>query len=284
MDLMVVDKYSKQNKNYNYILVILDIFSRFAMAYPLQRKTGEEVTAALKHIFTKSGRNPTRIWSDDGKEFFNSKVQGLLHKYGITLYSSFNEPKASIAERFIRTLRRKMETHYIITQSTVWYKALQNMIDEYNSEFHRSIGMSPNEALKPENYAKVYEMQYSKRPKIRQKSDLKIGDKVRISLHKRHFEKGSTANWSEEIFQIVEIMKDYKPIVYKLEDLAGEEIHGGFYREQLQKTDQEIYRIDRVIRKRKMADGTQESLVRWSRYSNKFDSWMPSDDVMRRRK
>ena len=162
-------------------------------------------------------------------------------------------------------------------------KALQNMIDEYNSEFHRSIGMSPNEALKPENYAKVYEMQYSKRPEIRQKSDLKIGDKVRISLHKRHFEKGSTANWSEEIFQIVEIMKDYKPIVYKLEDLAGEEIHGGFYREQLQKTDQEIYRIDRVIRKRKMADGTQESLVRWSGYSDKFDSWMPSDDVMRSR-
>ena len=285
MDLMDVHRYSKVNRNYKYILVILDIFSRFAMAHPLQRKTGEEVTAALRHIFTKSGRKPTRIWSDDGKEFFNSKVQGLLHKYGITLYSSFNEPKASIAERFIRTLRRKMEMHYIITQSTVWYKALQGMIDEYNSEFHRSIGMSPNEALKPENYAKVYEMQYSKRSKIRQnkKSLLKIGDKVRISLHKRHFEKGSTANWSEEIFQIVEIMKDYKPIVYKLEDLAGEEIHGGFYREQLQKTDQEIHRIDRVIRKRKLADGTQESLVRWSGYSNKFDSWMPFNDVMHSR-
>ena len=285
MDLMDVHRYSKVNRNYKYILVILDIFSRFAMAHPLQRKTGEEVTAALRHIFTKTGRKPTRIWSDDGKEFFNSKVQGLLHKYGITLYSSFNEPKASIAERFIRTLRRKMEMHYIITQSTVWYKALQGMIDEYNSEFHRSIGMSPNEALKPENYAKVYEMQYSKRSKIRQnkKSLLKIGDKVRISLHKRHFEKGSTANWSEEIFQIVEIMKDYKPIVYKLEDLAGEEIHGGFYREQLQKTDQEIHRIDRVIRKRKLADGTQESLVRWSGYSNKFDSWMPFNDVMHSR-
>ena len=285
MDLMDVHRYSKVNRNYKYILVILDIFSRFAMAHPLQWKTGEEVTAALRHIFTKTGRKPTRIWSEDGKEFFNSKVQGLLHKYGITLYSSFNEPKASIAERFIRTLRRKREMHYIITQSTVWYKALQGMIDEYNSEVHRSIGMSPNGALKPENYAKVYEMQYSKRSKIRQnkKSLLKIGDKVRISLHKRHFEKGSTANWSEEIFQIVEIMKDYKPIVYKLEDLAGEEIHGGFYREQLQKTDQEIHRIDRVIRKRKLADGTQESLVCWSGYSNKFDSRMPSDDVMRSR-
>ena len=106
--------------------------------------------------------------------------------------------------------------------------------------------------------------------------------KVEIGIENRD-EVSSTANLAEEISQIVGMMKDYKPIVYKLEDLAGEEIHGGFYREQLQKTDQEIYRIDRVIRKRKMADGTQESLVRWSGYSNKFDSWMPSDDVMRSR-
>ena len=82
------------------------------------------------------------------------------------------------------------------------------------------------------------------------KSPLKIGDRVRISLHKRLFEKGSTANWSEKIFRIV---------------------------------GQEIYRIDRVVRKRKMADGTQESLVRWSGYPNKFDSWMPSEDVIRSR-
>ena len=68
MDLMVVDRYSKQNKNYNYILVILDIFSRYAWAHPLQRKPGEEVAAALSHIFRKSGRRPTRIWSDGGKE------------------------------------------------------------------------------------------------------------------------------------------------------------------------------------------------------------------------
>ena len=118
-----------------------------------------------------------------------------------------------------------METHYIVTQSTVWYKALQGMIAEYNSEFHKSIGMSPNEAIKPENYAKVYEKQYAKGSKIKQskKSPLKIGDRVRISLHKRLFEKGSTANWSEEIFQIVGIMKDYRPMVYRLEDLTGEE-------------------------------------------------------------
>ena len=280
MDLMVVEKYSKQNKNYKYILVALDVFSRFAWARPLKTKTGKEVTGALRDIFTKSGRKPSRIWSDDGTEFFNSQVQGLLRENGITLYSTFNEPKASIAERFIRTLRRKMEMHYIVTQSTVWYNVLQDLIDEYNSDFHRSIGMSPNDAIKIENYAKVFDKQYSK-PKLApsKNSLLEVGDKVRISLHKRHFEKGATANWSEEIFEIVEVMRNYNPVVYKLKDLADEEIDGGFYRQQLQKTNQEIYRIDKVVRKRKLADGTQESLVRWSGYPDKFNSWIPSVDV-----
>ena len=280
MDLMVVEKYSKQNRNYKYILVVLDIFSRFAWARPLRTKTGREVCDALRDIFTKSGRKPSRIWSDDGTEFFNSQVQDLLRKNGITLYSSFNEPKASMAERFIRTLRRKMEMHYIVTQSTVWYNVLQDMIDEYNSDFHRSIGMSPNDAIKPENYAQVFDKQYSRtKSKMSKKPLLDVGDKVRISLHKRYFEKGATANWSEEIFEIAEVMKNYNPVVYKLKDLADENIEGGFYREQLQKTDQEIYRIDKVLRKRKLADGTQESFVRWSGYPDKFNSWISSADV-----
>ena len=154
------------------------------------------------------------------------------------------------------------------------------MIDEYNSDFHRSIGMSPNEAIKIENFSKVFYKQYSKsKIKASKKSLLEVGDKVRISLHKRHFEKGATANWSEEIFEIVEVLNHYKPVVYKLKDLADEDIDGGFYREQLQKTNQEIYRIDKVLRKRKLADGKSESLVRWSGYPDKFNSWIPSNDV-----
>ena len=141
--------------------------------------------------------------------------------------------------------------------------------------------MSPDEAIKPENFSKVFDKQYSNpsRMKSSVKPELHVGEKVRISLHKRHFEKGATANWSEEIFQIVKVMKNYRPTVYKLEDLAGEEIDGGFYREQLQRTDQEIYRIDKVLRKRKLANGKSESYVRWSGWPDKFNSWIPSDDI-----
>ena len=108
-----------------------------------------------------------------------------------------------------------------------------------------------------------------------------IGDKVRISVSKRLFEKGSTSNWSEEIFEISDVVTTTTPIVYKIKDLADEEIEGSFYKEQLQKTNQTIYRIDRVIRKRRKPDGTQEVLVKWAGYEDRFNSWMPSDDIMR---
>ena len=254
MDLMDVHRYSAMNKSYRYILIVLDIFSRFAWAFPLVNKTGEEVSKGLKQIFRANGnRTPVRIWCDDGKEFFNTTVQSFLDKKGITLYSTFNEPKAAIAERFIRTLRRKMEMHYIVNQNTVWYNVLQRLIDEYNSDYHRSLGMSPEQAAQPENYGKVFDKLYTRTHKRAARSErgargrLKTGDKVRISVHKRNFEKGATANWSEEIFTVDRVMSNSIPIVYRIKDLMGENIEGGFYREQLEKTNQSIYRIDKVV-------------------------------------
>lgn len=279
MDLIDMQKYSRQNRGYRYILIVIDIFSRFAWARPLKTKTGKDVTDALGDIFTKSDRHPSYIWSDAGKEFFNNlMIKGLLSRNDVTLYSSFNEPKAAMAERFIRTLREKIEAHYIVTQQTVWVNALQDMIDQYNSEFHRSIGMSPDQAIKPENYAKVFDKQYSEH-KVKNPPLLQAGDKVRISIHKRQFEKGTTQNWSEEVFKIDRVLTQSKPVVYKLKDLMDEDLDGSFYREQLQKTDQEIYRIDKVLRKRRL-NGSNQSLVRWSGFPDKFDSWISSDDVL----
>ena len=275
MDLLDIHRFSRQNKNFRFILVMLDIFSRFAWARPLKDKTGGEVSTAIQDIITSSGRKPDRIWSDKGTEFYNAAVGRLLERNNIKLYSTHNEPKASIAERFIRTLRGKIESSFIVRQNTVWYDVLPELLREYNHSRHRSIGMSPEDALKPENYTKVSNNLYSKREKNDEKP-LRIGDKVRISVHKKLFEKGATANWSEEIFEITDVMH-LKPTVYKIKDLAGEEIAGSFYREQLQKTNQNVYRIDRIVRRR---PATKEVLVNWSGYPDKFNSWIPETDVL----
>ena len=79
-----------------------------------------------------SGRKPFKIQSDNGTEFYNSNVGGLLKQYNIKLYSTHNEPKASIAERFIRTLRGKIESNFILTQTTVWYDILPELLRECN--------------------------------------------------------------------------------------------------------------------------------------------------------
>ena len=280
MDLLDIHQFSRQNKNFRYILVVLDIFSRFAWARPLKDKTGVSVEKALQDIFTTSTRKPNKIWSDRGTEFYNAIVARLLERTGgIRLYSTHNEPKASIAERFIRTLRGKIESNFILTQSTVWYDILPELIREYNHSRHRSIGVSPADAMKPENYTKVFDRLYSKQKELdsRCPSPLHIGDRVRISIHKRLFTKGATANWSEEIFEITQVMATTKPTMYRIKDFADEEIDGTFYREQLQKTDQSVYRIDRVVRKRPR---TNEILVKWAGYPDKFNSWIPETDVL----
>ena len=137
--------------------------------------------------------------------------------------------------------------------------------------------MTPNQARKPENYGKVYWNLYGDgRVHKSPVSDLraerpafKVGDTVKISKYKRKtFDKGYTPNWTEEVFIISEI-RPTDPITYKIKDLNGEEIEGTFYREELQKTDQTIYIIEKVIRKTK-----DKALVNWKGYPDQFNSWV----------
>ena len=101
-----------------------------------------------------------------------------------------------------------------------------------------------------------------------------MGDKVRISKKKKTFEKGYTTRWTEEIFTIVEV-KRTRPPTYKIVDLNGEEIKGNFYEPELQKTSQEIFRIEKVIKK-----GKKKYLVKWKGYSDDFNSWVDNKDIV----
>ena len=99
-----------------------------------------------------------------------------------------------------------------------------------------------------------------------------VMDKVRIN--KKTFEKGYTTRWTEEIFTIVEV-KRTSPMTYKIADLNGEEIQGTFYEPELQKTSQELFRIEKVIKRVK-----KKSLVKWKGYSDDFNSWVDNKDIV----
>ena len=106
------------------------------------------------------------------------------------------------------------------------------------------------------------------------KPEFSVGDKVRISKKKKTFEKGYTTRWTEEIFTIDEV-KRTSPVTYKIADLNGEEIKGSFYEPDLQKTSQQLFRIEKVIKR-----GKKKSLVKWKGYSDDFNSWVDNKDIV----
>ena len=129
--------------------------------------------------------------------------------------------------------------------NTVYFDKLGELVDEYNNTKHRSIQMTPSEASRLINEKRVFQNLYENtlysKPK---KPKLSIGHRVRISKYKRPvFDKGIIPNWTEEIFLVDEILNTI-PVTYKLSDLLGEDVSGSFYEEELQRTSQEVFRIE----------------------------------------
>jgi len=154
-----------------------------------------------------------------------------------------------------------------------WIDMLDDLMNKYNNRDHSTIGMTPEKASLTENKVKVFQNIMDNSGVKSKAARFKVGDKVRISRTKTLFEKGYLPNWSEELYVIDKIQKTI-PITYKLKDLLGEEIMGSFYNEELQKSMQEVYRVEKVIRKKEI-NGVKHALVKWSGYSDKHNSWLP---------
>lgn len=133
-DLIEMQPFSRQNRGYRYILIVIDVFSKKAYAKPLKDKTAKSTTEAMEHIFNQVGQRIQNLQTDDGKEFFNSTMKRLLVQYdNINHYSTFNVKKASIVERLIRTIKRKLYMQFSLQGTNKWYKILEKVIDTYNN-------------------------------------------------------------------------------------------------------------------------------------------------------
>ena len=102
-----------------------------------------------------------------------------------------------------------------------------------------------------------------------------VGDRVRISKYKNNFAKGYTPNWSEEVF-VIKKVKNTVPWTYVINDLNGEEKIGTFYEKELQKTSQEEFRIEKVIKRK-----DDKIYVNWKGYNNSFNSWIDKKDLIK---
>ena len=210
------------------------------------------------------------MWVDKGKEFYNKYVKDL-----IKLYSTENEEKSSLVKRWIRTMKEKMWKYFSANSKNVYINVLPDLVREYNNTRHSSVKMTQTKASKKENELGVWRNLYRDHLEIKDiKPKFSVGDKVRISKKKKTFEKRYTTKWTEEIFMIVEV-KLTSPLTYKIADLNGEEITGTFYEPEWQKTSQELFRIEKVIKR-----GKKKSLVKWKGYSDDFNSWVDDKDIV----
>lgn len=277
-DLVEMQSFAKRNNGIRYLLMIIDIFSKYGWIIPLKTKTASEVTDAFQRIF-KEGRVPSKIWSDKGGEFYNKSLQNLLKKDNIQLYSTENEEKSSVVERWNRTIKQMMWKYFTANNTDKYLDILPALVKKYNNTKHRSIKCTPVEASKPENQAKVFNALYGDTPLLKKEPRFHLNDKVRIAKKKKTFEKGYTPNWTEEIFTISSV-KQTKPPTYTIIDSKGDEIQGTFYEPELQKSKQTIYRIERVLRKR-TKNGKKEIYVKWRGYNNDFNSWIPINNLQK---
>ena len=194
-------------------------------------------------------------------------MKSWLEKNDIEMYSTHNEGKSVVDERFIRTIKNKIYKHMNSLSKNVYIDKLDDIVNEYNNTKHRTTKMKPID-VKDNTYIDFDKEVNDSDPKF------KVGDHMRISKYKNNFAKGYTPNWFEEAF----VMKKIKNIVswtYVIDDLNGEEITGTFYEKELKKIDQQEFRIEKVIKKK-----GDKLYVKWKGYDNSFNSWIDKKDLV----
>ena len=175
------------------------------------------------------------------------------------MYSTCNEGKSVVAERFIRTLKNKIFKHITAISKNVYFDVLGDIINKYNNTVHKTIKIKPVD-ITSDSYAEYNEEFNEKDTKF------KVGDHVRISKYKNIFSKGYAPSWLVEVF-VVSKIKNTVALTYVVCNLSGEEISESFYEKELQKTSQKKTRIEKVLKIK-----VDKLYVKWKGYNNCFNS------------
>lgn len=297
-DLADVSNIASHNDGYKFLLVLIDIFSRYLFIVPLKNKHHQNIVDGLKLVFQKR-RKPNTLRTDKGSEFKNRWVKAFLKKEGIHAIYTQNETKANYAERVIRTMKNLMYRYFMKNRTYRFINILQDLVKSYNKRPHRSLGGNAPANVNKENADEIrlesylsgktkLDVNQSKtlgRSKEKKRAKpffkFKIGDDVRLSQLKHPFQRDYQQKWTEEFFKVNERYKRGQIPVYKLKDLAGDPIEGTFYESELQKvikSEDVSYRVEKILKRRRHGK-TQEVYVKWEGWPKKFNSWIPESSL-----
>ena len=279
-DLVDLQMFSSQNDGYKYLLTFIDVFSKKAWVKPLKTKRMTEVKAAFESIFEEFV--PSQIQTDKGTEFKNKEVGDLMKKHGINLFFSMNEDiKCTVVERFNRTLKGRMFKYFTSIGKRKYINVLDKLVSSYNKTFHRTIKMTP-ESVNNSNSKIVFFNTYgyqSERDLINNtlttKPKFKVGDVVRIKYTLTQMDKSYYPNWSDMLFEIVNVIIGNRRPLYRVKDETGNILKRRFYDEELSISNRETSaRIEKVIKHDKR---NRRLLVKWLNAPSSLNSWVPEN-------
>ena len=240
VDVAYVDKLHKKNDGVKYLLVAVDVFSRFLRVQPMKDKTAKETLRAFKLMLNYDKlQYPVKVWVDQGTEF-----AGVFKDYcssnKLDLYHTFSDTKSCVAERFIRTLKNVLYRYMEEFDTLRYLRQLQKIVKMINLRPQTSLNDMAPADITISNMHNVYLSRVDHRNKpARKNAHFKKGDTVRISLRNMSFKKGYRPNYTDEVFTIKKVhiplntRFDRDPITYTLLDKTGEVILGRFYAQEL---------------------------------------------------
>lgn len=287
-DTISMIRFAKYNKGYKYILVLIDILSRFCWAAPLKSLTGKETAEALKTLLT---RPPKHLRTDGGSEYINSNVKVYLSSKQIKHIQTLNETKANFAERLIQTIKNKIIKYLDFKETSEWVTVLPEIIHSYNHTYHRSIKRTPAQALDTDDVT-LWKIQYSlqkpllkktlgKLPRARSAFKFKVGDTVKLSFISSKFDRKYDQTWSDEYFTVTARFNREDIGQYRVKDWSNDPVRGLFYESEMTKVsvkDDVEYKIEKVIKYRKR-NGVKQALVKWVGWGSKFNSYIDASTI-----
>ena len=276
-NLVEMRPYAEQNRGHHSILTIIDAFSKYAWAIPVKTKSGRDMTAAFATVMRQSDRYPRNLQTDMSKEFYNAEFQRCVKTRGINQYSTYSVMKASIVERFNRTLKNLMWKQFSSNASYRWVDLLPALVHTYNHRKQRAINARPVDVTPTTrlSFAANEPSSPSASKGVRRHAKFKVGDKVRVSKFKTLFEKGYTPNWSTEVFEIVTVQRTC-PATYILRHSVGEPMSGGFYEYELHSVaNPDVYLVEKIIRRKE-----NQVYVKWLGFDSSGNSWISSKDIL----
>jgi transposase InsO family protein len=285
-DLIDFTNVSKHNDKVKFVLICIDIFSRFVWLQPLKSKKGSDVVEGFIKIF-EHGRSPLRVRTDKGSEFKNREVKQLFKQNKILhMVTQNTETKANYAERAIKTIKKRIYRFFTHKQTYRYVDKLQDFAHSYNNTHHRSINMKPSGVTKA-NEKQLWFYQYvepmMKNPKrlSQHKAKFKPGDLVRLTYIKKSFDREYHEHFSGETFRIIDIVWTNRIPMYRVKDFHNSEIKGYMYGEELQKVtidENQPYKIENILKTRKRR-GTKQYYVKWLYWPESYNSWVNASEI-----